>query len=309
MNVLSVFDGISCGRVALDRAGVDYNTYYASEIDEYALKIARKNYPDTVHLNDARNWRQWEGWLHNIGLVMGGSPCQGFSISGKRLNFDDPLSKLFFDFVGILDLFKPTYFLFENVGSMTNEVRDKISEMLGVEPIQINSSLVSGQHRNRYYWTNIIVDEIEDKNIKFADILEDDVSFSTTSSIPMKYFYSDRVLDRLDLTDIKRAGKAGYKKKGYEVEKCPPIVARHYKGMQSQPYPVIREEKGHLAGGYKWKHFRKLTPVECERLQTLPDGYTEGLSDTQRYKCLGNAWTVDVITHIFNNIMEVNNNG
>ena len=153
MNVLSVFDGISCGRVALDRAGVDYNTYYASEIDEYALKIARKNYPDTVHLNDARNWRQWEGWLHNIGLVMGGSPCPGFSISGKRLNFDDPRSKVFFTMVEIIEHFQPKYFLLENVG-MRKQWEDIITDYMRVEPVHLCSSLVSAQTRKRIYWAN-----------------------------------------------------------------------------------------------------------------------------------------------------------
>lgn len=290
MNVLSCFDGISCGRVALDRAGVNYQKYYASEIDDYALMISNNNYSDTIHLGDITNWQQWN-LPDKIDLVMGGSPCQGFSISGKRLNFDDPRSKLFFVFVDILHAYEPTYFLFENVGSMTNEVRDKITEILGVTPLHINSSIVSGQHRNRYYWTNIITDEIDDKQINFKDILQNDVD--------TKYYYSETVLKRLDLTDIQRAGKAGYKKKGREVNKSCPIVARHFKGMQSQPYPVVREEDG----------FRKLTPIECERLQTLPDDYTAGTSDTQRYRCIGNGWTVDVITHIFNSIMEVNNDG
>ena len=281
-NVLSLFDGISCGRVALERAGIGYENYYASEIDKFAIKVAQDNFPDTIQLGDVKGWREWD--LQNIGLLMGGSPCQGFSISGKKLNFNDPRSKLFFDFVDILHHYKPKYFLFENVGSMNAEVKDKISDMLGVQPLHINSSLLSAQHRNRYYWTNIPQDKIEPKEINFKDILE--------TGVEKKYYYSDKVLERLDLTDIKRAGKAGYKAKGIEVMKCSPIVARHYKGMQSQHYPVVKEIDG----------FRKLTPIECERLQTLPDNYTQIVSNSQRYKAIGNGWTVDVITHILNNI-------
>ncbi len=281
-NVLSLFDGISCGRVALDKACIEYENYYASEIDKYAIQIAQTNFPNTIHLGDIQKWKQWD--LSEIDLILGGSPCQGFSISGKKLNFEDERSKLFFDFVDILRKYKPKYFLFENVGSMSAEVKEKISDMLGVQPLHINSSLLSAQHRNRYYWTNIPQEKNEPKKINFKDILETDVE--------KKYYYSERVLKRLDLTEIKRAGKAGYKVKGIEVDKCSPIVARHYKGMQSQHYPVIKENDG----------FRKLTPIECERLQTLPDNYTQIVSNSQRYKAIGNGWTVDIIKHILSNM-------
>lgn len=285
INVLSLFDGISCGQVALQRAGIDIDRYYASEIDKHAIKITQKNYPNTTHIGDVRSCVGND--FHNIDLLMGGSPCQGFSISGNQLNFNDKRSALFFEFVRLHRQVNAQYFLFENVGSMQNTIRDAISLELKTSPVSINSSLLSAQHRNRLYWTNIPnVIVPRDKGILFPDILED--------AVDKKHYYSDKVLSRLDLVNIKRAGKAGYKYSGVECDKCPPIVARHYKGMQSQYYPVIRESDG----------YRKLTPIECERLQTLPDNYTEGISDTQRYKCIGNAWTVDVISHIMDGLRQ-----
>ncbi len=281
-NVLSLFDGMSCGQLALKRAGLEIHSYYASEIDKWGIHITQKNYPNTIQLGDVKNWKGWD--LPKIDLVIGGSPCQGFSISGNKLNFDDPRSKLFFEFVKVIQEYKPKYFMFENVGSMDSTVRNKISEILGVQPLHINSSIVSAQHRNRYYWTNIPQTPLKEKNINFKDILE--------SNVDKKYYYSETVLKRLDLSEITRAGKAGYKCKGIEVSKCSPIVARHHKGMQSQHYPVIKESNG----------FRKLTPIECERLQTVPDDYTKGVSNTQRYRMLGNGWTVDVVAHILSGI-------
>ena len=282
MNVLSLFDGMSCGQIALDKLGIKVDNYFASEIDKYAMQVTQKNYPNTKRVGDVLKLKGSD--LPSIDLLIGGSPCQGFSISGNKLNFEDDRSKLFFEFVRLLDETKPKFFLLENVGSMDANVRDKISEILGCEPLHINSKLITAQHRNRYYWTNIPQSDIVEKDINFEDILEDDVD--------KKYYYSEKVLSRLNLENIKRAGKAGYKCKGVEVNKCAPIVARHYKGMQSQHYPVIKEVDG----------FRKLTPIECERLQTVPDDYTNGVSDTQRFKMLGNGWTVDVIAHIFKNI-------
>jgi len=286
MNVLSLFDGMSCGQIALNKLGIEYDSYYASEIDKYAIKVAQMNYPNTIHIGDVTKIKGDYFGDKKIDLLIGGSPCQGFSISGHKLNFEDERSKLFFEFVRLLKETKPKYFMLENVGSMSNDVRNSISELLGVEPLHINSKLLSAQHRNRYYWTNISQTEIIGNDVKFADILEEGVD--------KKYYYSETVLNRLNLENLKRAGKAGYKCKGVEVEKCAPIVARHYKGMQSQHYPVIKEVDG----------FRKLTPIECERLQTVPDNYTSGVSDTQRFKMIGNGWTVDVISHILKNIKQ-----
>jgi len=284
MNVLSLFDGMSCGQIALNRLGISYDNYFASEIDKYAIKVTQENYPATIQIGCVKNVKGRD--LPKIDLLIGGSPCQGFSISGNKLNFEDERSKLFFEYVRILNETNPKYFLLENVGSMDAKIRAKISELLNCEPFHINSKLVSAQHRNRYYWTNIPQSIIVEKDIKFKDILQ--------KGVDKKYYYSEKVLKRLNLEEIKRAGKAGYKCKGIEVEKCAPIVARHYKGMQSQHYPVIKEADG----------FRKLTPIECERLQTIPDNYTNSVSDTQRYKMIGNGWTVDVITHLFKGIVK-----
>ena len=147
-NVLSLFDGISCGRVALERAGIEYENYYASEIDKFPIKVAQDNFPDTIQLGDVKGWREWD--LAEIDLIIGGSPCQGFSFAGKQLNFDDPRSKLFFDFVDILTHYQPKYFILENV-VMKKEFEAVITEYMGVEPILINSSLVSAQKRKRLY--------------------------------------------------------------------------------------------------------------------------------------------------------------
>lgn len=279
MNVLSLFDGMSCGQIALNKLGIKYDNYFASEIDKYAIKVTQANYPNTKQIGSVTEVKGAD--LPKIDLLIGGSPCQGFSISGNKLNFDDERSKLFFEFVRLLKETKPKYFLLENVGSMDSNVRDKISNILGCNPLHINSKLITAQHRNRYYWTNIPQSNIVQNDVKFKDILE--------VNVDEKYYYSEKVLSRLNLENIKRAGKAGYKCKGIEVDKCSPIVARHYKGMQSQHYPVIKEVDG----------FRKLTPVECERLQTIPDNYTNIVSDSQRFKMIGNGWTVDVISHIF----------
>ena len=284
MNVLSLFDGMSCGQIALDKLGIKVDNYFASEIDKYAIQVTQKNYPNTIQIGSVVDVKGED--LPKIDLLIGGSPCQGFSISGNRLNFDDDRSKLFFEFVRLLQEVNPKYFLLENVGSMDSNIRDKISDILGCKPLHINSKLITAQHRNRYYWTNIPQSNIIEKDVKFKDILEFDVD--------NKYYYSEKVLSRLNLENIRRAGKAGYKCKGIEVDKSAPIVARHYKGMQSQHYPVIKEVDG----------FRKLTPIECERLQTVPDNYTDCVSDTQRFKMIGNGWTVDVIAHIFKNIKQ-----
>ena len=169
MNVLSLFDGISCGQLALERTGLVVDKYFASEIDKYAIQITQKHFPDTIQLGDVTKWKEWN--LPKIDLLIGGSPCQGFSHAGAGLNFDDPRSKLFFDFVDILHHYKPQWFLLENV-KMKKEWADIITGYLGVEPIEINSALVSAQNRKRLYWTNIQnVKQPEDKGILLKDIL------------------------------------------------------------------------------------------------------------------------------------------
>ena len=172
MKVLSLFDGISSGRVALERAGIPVDVYYASEIDKYAIQIAQKNYPDTIQIGDCTkiDYKKYAG---EIDLLIGGSPCQGFSFAGKQLNFADPRSRLFFEFVRALKELKPKYFLLENV-KMKKEYQDIISQQLGVEPIEINSALVSAQNRKRLYWTNIPNLVLPtDKNIVLKSIVPD----------------------------------------------------------------------------------------------------------------------------------------
>ena len=178
MNVLSLFDGMSCGQIALDQLGIPVKNYFAAEIDKYAIQIARKNYPDMIHLGDVKNIKTIDTHLmdefdcgHKIDLLIGGSPCQGFSFGGKGLNFDDPRSKLFFEFDRLLKALKPKYFLLENV-KMKKESEQVITDYLGVEPIEINSNLVSAQNRKRLYWTNIPFSMPEDKHIYFKDIIE-----------------------------------------------------------------------------------------------------------------------------------------
>ena len=183
MNVLSLFDGMSCGRIALDKLGIQVDNYFASEVDKYAIQVAQTNYPDTIHLGDVRDVRTSEGMLYvtegdgcphyEIDLLMGGSPCQGFSFAGSQLNFDDPRSKLFWEFVRLKNELQPQYFLLENV-RMAQRSQDVITEALGVEPIAINSNLVSAQNRYRLYWTNIPFDMPTDRGITMNDILEGD---------------------------------------------------------------------------------------------------------------------------------------
>ena len=307
-NVLAPFDGISCGRVALERAGIEFDKYYSSEIDKYAMQVADKNYPDNIQLGDVSNWREWD--LEDIDLVMGGSPCQGFSYAGQQLNFDDPRSKLFFDFVDIVRHYKPKYFLLENV-VMKQEYQDIISQQLGVLPIEINSSLVSAQNRRRLYWTNIPnLVQPEDKGIVLSDILQTEGEYVKISKKGVYKKFQDKAscltggghsggnhsdMDLIgqklqhigDATDIKALDST--KRIYAEYGKCPTLTTMQ--GGHRQPKVALSDYE-----------YRRLTPIECERLQTLPDDYTAGVSNSQRYKTLGNGWTVDVIAHILKNM-------
>lgn len=319
LNVLSLFDGMSCGRVALEKLGIKYDNYYASEIDKHAIEIAQKNYPDTIQIGDVQNHKEWD--LPKIDVLMGGSPCQGFSFAGKQLNFDDERSKLFFEFVEVLNNLKPKYFLLENV-RMKKEFRDIISEALGVEPIYIDSSEFSAQHRKRYYWTNIPVEMNWDKcEDTVEDILEDevDIKYSIEPKREMiilenevkrrkiGYIGTDSQGNRVynihnkSVTLCGDAGGLGAKTGLYALPCLTPDresqrqMGRRFKPPHSKFYTLTAQDKhGVLTNNF----IRKLTPTECERLQTLSDGYTEGVSDNQRYKMLGNGWTVDVIAHI-----------
>jgi len=298
MNVLSLFDGLSCGRIALDKAGIPINNYWASEIDPYAIKVARINYPDTIHVGDiaALDWND-EGLHAHIDLLIGGSPCQGFSFAGKQLNFNDPRSKLFFEFVRLMDEIKPTWFLLENV-KMKKESQDIISRYLGVQPQEINSSLVSAQNRKRFYWTNIPFTMPEDRGIMLKDIIEDGLDANYFKGGNLKsYFEKHRrqlVFSSDGLCHVGDADLKGHDiiKRVYHPEGKAPTLTTMGGGHRE---PKILLTKDNL----KW---RKLTPLECERLQTVPEGYTAHVSNTQRYKMLGNGWTVDVVAHIFKNL-------
>jgi len=297
--------------------GIKVDNYYASEIDKWAIQIAKKNFPDTIHIGDVTEVRAED--LPKIDLLMGGSPCQGFSFAGKQLNFDDPRSALFFQFVRLLRDCKPKYFLLENV-RMKKEYQAVISEHLGVEPVMINSALVSAQNRVRLYWTNIPgIEQPKDKGIVLKDILEDDATEPMLSNIyggfkekkPRVHFdksvtirtaiggghipslmHTQKALDYMN-RKVKGGRTHWDFKHHHDIQnnKSSCITANFYKGVS---YNVLVDAKC----------VRKLTPVECERLQTVPDNYTEGVSNTQRYKMLGNGWNVDTITHILQGIND-----
>lgn len=271
-NVLSLFDGMSCGQLALDTLGIKVNNYFASEIDPYAMQIAKKNYPDTKHIGSVLDVKGSD--LPRIDLLIGGSPCQSFSNAGDGSGMEGK-SKLFWEFVRVLKETKPTYFLLENV-KMKKEWEKIITDTLGVEPIAINSRLLTAQNRPRLYWTNIpnVVQPI-DRGIVLKDILVDQVD--------EKFYLSDKAIDYMSRL---RNGKPRWEYHTNPLDgKSACLTANMYKGV---PYGVIKELK------------RRLTPIECERLQSVPDNYTEGVSNTQRFKMLGNGWTIDVIAHILN---------
>ena len=440
MNVLSLFDGMSCGQIALDQLGIKVNKYYASEIDKYAIAVAKENYPNTIHVGDITQLDPKD--FKNIDLILAGSPCQGFSFAGKQLAFDDPRSALFFEFIRLLKAIKPKYFLLENVRMkqqyldvITQQVSECYPEHQGndlfdskIEPILINSALLSAQSRQRLYWTNIPgITQPTDRGIVLKDILEDDfdserdksycidANYSKTGIKP--HHYQDKYRrqlvskpkqvgkvkdggqgNRIYSTDGKSStlsaqsgGTAGngntlietkpkqigiasdinghdILKRVYSPEGKSPtlntmgggnrepkivsggrVVGRAYDsegkrldrfghsvaGKTNQMLELRKDEKTNAittvskdsvvvskireksktvrSGGrasydrHEWDsvdelHWRKLTPLECERLQTVPDNYTASVSNTQRYKMLGNGWTVDVIAHILTNM-------
>lgn len=276
MKILSLFDGISCGRVALEKAGIKVDKYYASEIDKNAILVSEYNYPDIIRLGDVRNVNK-ELFNDDIDLVIFGSPCQGFSIAGKKLNFDDPRSNLFFEAVRILKELKPKYFLMENV-KMDKAIQEVITETLKeIYPdtvvYNINSKLVSGQLRNRFYWTNIQgVEQPEDKNILLKDILTDG--------------YTEREKSRA-LT----CGTHTYKNKE--------LSFRRFRSTGFGNLIFTTPDTNNTT------QHRELYREEMERLQTLPIGYTKILDTVRKQSVvIGNGWTVDVIAHIFKHINQ-----
>ena len=353
MNVLSLFDGMSCGQIALNRAGVKYDKYFASEVDKYAIKVAQANYPHTHHMGDVKQVQKSYFIDDPIDLLMGGSPCQGFSVAGKQLDFNDPRSKLFFEFVRLKESLKPKYFLMENV-PMKQESQDIISRYLDVKPVMINSSLFSAQNRKRLYWTNIPFDILPtaDKGRVLQDILEDGIANEAmTNKLGKAHCITARYNGAVWWNSIQRrqrtmvqVGEAdnikGFDsiKRIYSPNGKAPTLTTMQGGHREPKVAIGRivnrrlDEHGVrkdnqldlpftnqleisdtnksnclttftkdnvLVDGMQW---RKLTPVECERLQTVPDNYTNHVSNSQRYKMLGNGWTIDVIAHILRGI-------
>ena len=376
MNVLSLFDGMSCGQIALNRAGVKYDRYFASEIDKYAMQVTQANYPNTMQLGDVTKVDYTKLPIGGIDLLMGGSPCQGFSFAGKQLNFNDPRSKLFFEFVRLRDELKPKYVLLENV-RMKKDSEDIITKYMGFPPQAINSNLKSAQNRYRLYWWGQLVDgkyqmipipPMKDEGIVLKDILED-LPFSEIPNYLNNTWCGKRRGDMVKSVDdpkancltasmwkgqiptfVKKPIQVGEATniKGFDIlkrvyspnGKSPTlttmqgghrepkvaigrIVNRRLdengvrKDYQLElPYTaqieVRNDEKSNCLTTVQKDNvvvekelYRKLTPLECERLQTVPDGYTEGVSKTQRYKMLGNGWTVEIISEIMKGINNV----
>jgi len=387
MNVFSCFDGASCGQLALNKLGVPISNYYASEIDKYAIQVTQANFPNTIQLGDITKVDISQ--LPKIDLMMGGSPCQGFSFAGKQLNFEDPRSKLFFDFIKIRDRLKPRYVLLENV-RMKKESEDIISDYMGCSPIKINSSLLSAQSRNRLYWFVELVDgnyvpinvnQPQDKGIVIKDILEelpfgdipnylannwggeprgnkvksiDDPKANCLTASMYKGqipTYIKKIIPKENPTTSKdgliRVGSADlnghdYLKRVYSKHgKAPALTANGGGNREPKvgiarivnrrldengtrkdyqlelPFTKVIElrqddksnclttlQKDNVVVKEEVYAWRKLTPLECERLQTMPDNYTNHVSNSQRYKMIGNGWTVDVIAHILKGIQH-----
>jgi DNA-cytosine methyltransferase len=400
MNVLSLFDGMSCGRIALRELGIEPEHYYASEIDKFAISQTRLNFPDTIHLGDVTKWREWEIDWGTIDLILAGSPCQGFSFAGKQLAFDDPRSKLFFVFVDILNHVKAlnpdVFFLLENV-NMKKEHMRVITEYCGVHPVNINSNLVSAQNRNRWYWTNIRTRKVglfgeihsdipqpKDEGILLRDILEEEVDEKYyLREKAIRYISNDKRMEKrftqidgdkapcllagghgagnhsdmdlilqrprgnnkgnvfrgkaptlssnaweqnnvlhriIQLNESKESGgiQPYQQNRVYDANgQCPALLAeisgRSHAILSVRQKRNLKDQDGKssslLASSYKGSQangmtlvetssIRRLTPIECSRLQTVPDWYKWDCSDTQIYRLLGNGWTIKVIRHI-----------
>lgn len=389
MKILSLFDGISCARVALERAGIPVEAYYASEVDKYAIQISQKNYPDIVQLGNVTELMPYHENTWSFDLLIGGSPCQDLSIAKKdRKGLDGERSGLFWEFVRILDEEKPKYFILENVNSMPKEAKELITKTLGVEPIMINAALVSAQNRKRLFWVGkrvgltvlegqpyyekVEIPQPDDRGILLKDILENG---DTVANPKMMNWKGDKEkCPTLTSSMHKEPPIVGTTDSIYQYRrtywretkggKVPTLTANMGTGGNNVPYVIapngkkieipdadkiavfkeVRTEEGKksrkeariktgrdttLRGKNHKKYspdysgkanclvtgdgvekmvnvpqgIRKLTPIECERLQGLPDRYSEGISNSQRYKCLGNAFNVDVVTHIIKHLL------
>ena len=375
MKALNFCGGLESGRLAMDRANISVDTYYSAEIDPYAIKIANKNHPDIIQLGDVTKINTKD--LPYIDLLMGGSPCQGFSFAGKQLAFDDPRSRLFFEFIRIMNEIKPRYVLLENV-RMKKQFEDVITEHMGFPPQLLNSSVVSAQNRWRNYWfgmlingkyEQIIIPPMEDKGLVLKDILQEDhdeppVPINERNarhhrSVAQKALCTTATMHKgagnNGMTIVDRSLEVGYAdkyahykheqaKRVYHMDGKAPTLLTMQGGNREPKVATYSAKGGRIVNrrldekgvrkdyqmnlpltpqievrgddktnclttvqkdnivveGMTW---RKLTPIECERLQTLPDNYTEGVSKTQRYKMIGNGWTVDVVAHILGEIL------
>jgi DNA (cytosine-5)-methyltransferase 3A len=390
MNVLSLFDGMSCGQQALERAGIKVDNYFASEIDKYAIQVTMANYPNTKQLGSVVNVDGYS--LPKINILIGGSPCQSFSFAGKRkgmatkdeqeiLTLDHYIelkaegfefegqSYLFWEYMRLLNEVKPKYFLLENV--MMGEKWEKVlSKAIGVKPIMINSSLVSAQNRQRLYWTNIglepqglfgdletTIEQPKDKGILLKDILVENPESKYFLSDKFKHFLNnhkdrhsdkgnclranaalcptDNIIELIVHNTMPRSSKTGKGGTGplsrtdgktYCLDtgqtNAVEIVAMRGRNPDNPKsrvsgLPTVQMLESRTDGKTNClttvqkdnlvnrnSLIRRLTPIECERLQTVRDNYTNHVSDSQRYKMLGNGWTVDVIAHIFKHLSK-----
>lgn len=294
INVLSLFDGMSCGQIALERVGIKVNNYYASEIKDEAIKVTQHNYPNTIQLGDILNLtNDILNRLPKINLLIGGSPCQDLSVAMKnRKGLEGEKSRLFFEYIRVLEKVKPKYFLLENVGRMKKEDEEVITSLLGVKPMKINSKLVSAQLRDRFYWTNIPnIEQPKDKNIYLQDILDEGYtdrekarclleSESRPLMTPVKMFH--RYYSTGFTTLIFKSKK--------HFEDCKEHYNTYFKGKSAKE---IHTDSNIYNG------VRYLNQNELERLQTVPEGYTSCLNRNEAAGLLGDGWTVDVIAHIF----------
>jgi len=302
INVLSLFDGISCGQVALERAGMDVNKYFASEIDKHAIKVTQSNYPNTIQIGDVTKVKGTD--LPNIDLLMGGSPCQGFSFSGKQLNFDDPRSKLFFEFVRLIEEVKPKYWLLENV-VMKQEYQDVISQHLGVEPVKYNSSLTSAQNRVRLYWANFDITDPTDQGIKLEDVLEH-TEMIGPSAIRGRRLNKASILGRR----LDKRGKRQDYDKTVPITQCLEVRATNRDKSNclttvAKDTVLTTMEIGRHPDAFNRKlPYRNYTKIERCRLMNLPDNYCDEISLNQTIKATGNGWEVGMITHIFKSMSK-----
>jgi DNA (cytosine-5)-methyltransferase 3A len=332
MKVLSLFDGISCAYEGCLRAGIEVEEYYACEIDKYATKVSQSRHPDIIRpVNDVRELTA--SMLPEIDLLIGGSPCTDLSIAKKnREGLKGSRSSLFWEYVRILREVKPKYFILENVASMSKADKDIITAEMGVEPVMFNASLVSAQMRKRLFWTNITFELPADRGIVLKDILQPDAEVDErmiTKALTASYngAVAKNSIERKQRTMVKvgyigdgeQYGQGGQAHRVYSEEGKSPTLSSfspliklgHIGNSDSQgnrvyspdgKSPTLSANGGGLGaktGLYDIEgKIRKLTPIECERLQGLPDDYTAGISNTQRYKCLGNAFNVDVISVI-----------